>query len=53
MIDREHSGQEGTNEYGDPWKFIQHDRDDDRGGVVRREYCPGSGKNVASARDGY
>ena len=50
VIPREHNGKQGFNEYTDPWEFVEHDRDDERGGVITRNWCPGSRKNITIAR---
>jgi hypothetical protein len=42
-----------VNEYDDPLVFVEHHRDDERAGIVTREHCPGSGRNVPTARDAY
>ena len=45
VIEREHNGKTGTSEITDPWVFVAHDRDDERGDRIFRLRCPGSGKN--------
>ncbi|WP_137160846.1 hypothetical protein [Blastococcus sp. CCUG 61487] len=46
LIDRRHDGTEqGIDERTDPWVFVDHDRDDERGGTVFRKPCPASGRN--------
>jgi ribosomal protein S27AE len=45
-----HTGEpEGFDERTDPRVFVEHDRDDERGRVVLRKWCPGSGRNVWTA----
>ncbi|MGY2127462.1 hypothetical protein [Blastococcus sp. SYSU DS0617] len=53
VIERQHNGKAGTSEFTDPWEFVEHDRDDLRGNVMTRQWCPGSGKNVTMAAKGY
>jgi hypothetical protein len=53
LTDREHNGKEqGFDERTDPWVFVKHVRDDERGGTVFRKHCPGSGKNPWRAAHG-
>ncbi|MCF6512162.1 hypothetical protein [Blastococcus sp. MG754427] len=45
VIEREHNGKSGITERTDPWVFVAHEFDDERGGQIFRTRCPGSGKN--------
>jgi hypothetical protein len=46
VVEREDSGKPaGIDERTDAWVFVEHVRDDERGGTVFRIRCPGSGKN--------
>jgi len=52
VVEMRHGGTEQQqNEFTSPWKFVNHMRDTVRGGVlVGSEPCPGSGRNLATAR---
>ena len=45
MVAMRHDGDTQTNDRTSPWVFVDHLRDDERGGVATRQPCPGSGKN--------
>jgi hypothetical protein len=45
MVAMRHDGGTQTNDRTSPWVFVDHLRDDERGGVVTHQPCPGSGKN--------
>lgn len=55
VVPMRHNGKaHGANEYTNPWEFVEHQRDDLRGGqLVGAEPCPGSGRNYATARSSF
>ena len=50
---RHNGGVQTANEYTSPWVFETHKRDDWRGDTLTRTECPGSGRNVALAREAF
>jgi len=46
---RHDGGRPGVDERTSPWVFVDHRRDDERGGTVFRQPCPGSGRNEWTA----
>jgi hypothetical protein len=54
VVELRHDGSDqGMNEYNSPWVFVEHKRDDWRGDTLTRTECPGSGRNVAVAREAF
>jgi len=49
VVAMRHNGGTQINDRTSPWVFVDHMRDDERGGVVTRQPCSGSGKNEWTA----
>jgi len=45
VVAMRHADGAQMNDRTSPWVFVDHLRNDERGGVVTHQPCPGSGKN--------
>ncbi|MFI6369236.1 hypothetical protein ACIBG0_41830 [Nocardia sp. NPDC050630] len=50
-VEVQNNGKGRGNEISDPWIFVEHFRNQDRGGKTYRPPCPASGKNDWMARN--
>jgi len=49
VVAMRHNGGTQANDRTSPWVFVDHMRADERGGMVTRQPCSGSGKNEWTA----